>query len=134
MPLPSGSATIEQQRIIIVEDDAVLAEYFAELLIGMGHDVCAIAGTEAEAVAEAEAFHPDLMIVDGQLREGSGVSAMARILRKGDVAHFYVTGNPWSLREQVPDAVIVTKPFTLRELNHAIAVAVESERQRQSAV
>jgi len=131
MPLPLGSATIEHQRIIIVEDDAVLAEYFAELLTVMGHDVCAIAGTEREAVAQAEELHPNLMIVDGQLREGSGVSAMSRILQQGDVAHFYVTGNPWSLREQVPDAVIVTKPFRLRDLERAIASACASEQQRR---
>jgi len=126
--------TTEGLRIIIVEDDGILAEYFAELLTGMGHEVCAIAETEAGAVAKAAQFHPDLMIMDGQLREGDGVSAMTRILQQGDVAHFYVTGNPWSLREQVPDAVIVTKPFRLRELERAIARACASERERRDAV
>ncbi len=131
-PAPEHSGTTGSVRIIIVEDDALLAGYFAELLTGMGHTVCAIAATEADAVAGAQAFHPDLMIVDGQLREGSGVSAMKRILQHRDVAHFYVTGNPWSLREHVPDAVIVTKPFRLRELERAIATAIEDQRQRQS--
>jgi len=135
MPLPlTDTASTECLRLIIVEDDAVLAEYLGELLIGMGHDVCGIAATETEAVAKAEEFRPDLMIVDGQLREGSGVSAMTRILGRRDVAYFYVTGNPWSLREQAPGAVIVTKPFRLRELERAIAGAVASERQRRSAL
>jgi len=128
------SAETKCLRIIIVEDDSLLAEYLAELLTGMGHEVCAIAGTEAEAVANAADFHPDLMIMDGQLREGDGVSAMKRILQQGDVAHFFVTGNPWSLREQVPDSVIVTKPFRLRELERAIDTACASERQRRNAV
>jgi CheY-like chemotaxis protein len=123
----------QRLRIMIVEDDGILALDLAELLISMGHDVCAIAGTEAEAVAKAEEFHPDLMIVDGKLREGSGDSAMLRVLQNGDVAHFYVTGNPWSLRERAPDAVIITKPFTLRELERGIASACASERQRRDA-
>jgi hypothetical protein len=59
---------------------------------------------------------------------------MKRILQQGDVAHFYVTGNPWSLREHVSDAVIVTKPFRLRELERAIDTACASERQRRHAV
>lgn len=121
-------------RIMIVEDDGILAQYLAELLTGMGHDVCAIAGTEDDAVAKADELHPDLMIVDGQLREGRGVCAMLRILQHGDVAHFYVTGNPWSMREEAPDAVVITKPFNLRDLERGIAGACASEQQRRSAV
>jgi CheY-like chemotaxis protein len=42
-------------RILIVDDDALIAMFLAELLEGMGHRVCASVATEAEAVAIAAA-------------------------------------------------------------------------------
>ena len=117
-------------RIIIVEDDGLIAMDLAELLIAMGHDVCAIAGTEVAAEAAAAQWHPDLMIVDGSLRSGSGVAAMARILATGDIAHFYVTGNPWAVLDQVPGAIVVTKPFTMRDLQRGMAGACDAAKLR----
>ena len=63
-------------RIVLAEDDALIAMDLAELLTGMGHEVCAIARSEAEAVAMAASHQPDLMIMDGTLDGGDGVSAM----------------------------------------------------------
>ena len=116
--------------IVIVEDDALVAMDLAELLIGMGHNVCSIAGTEAEAAVAAERCQPELMIVDGTLGTGSGVTAMRRILDQRYVSHFYVTGNPWGLRDLEPDGIIVAKPFTLRDLNQGIKAAREAGRRR----
>lgn len=119
-------------RIVIVEDDGLIAMDLAELLAGMGHEVCAIASTEVAAEAAAVEWRPDLMIVDGSLRGGSGVAAMARILQTVDVAHLYVSGNPWAISEAVPDAVVVAKPFTLRELERGMNSACEAARQRSN--
>jgi CheY-like chemotaxis protein len=123
----------ERLRIVIVEDDGLIAMDLAELLTGMGHDVCAIASNEAKAEAAAAEFHPDLMIVDGALRGGSGVVAMRRILDLGDVAHFYVTGNPWSVLELVPQAIVVTKPYTMRDLERGMTTARDAARLRLDA-
>jgi CheY-like chemotaxis protein len=124
----------ENLRIVLVEDDGLIAMDLAELLIGMGHDVCAIASNEAAAEAAAAQHRPDLMIVDGALREGSGVVAMRHILQAGDIAHFYVTGNPWAVRELAPDAIVVTKPFTLRDLQRGMASACDAARLRLNPV
>ena len=51
-------------RILVVEDDAMIAMLFTEMLEGMGHDVCGSVASEAEAVAAARSLAPDLMIVD----------------------------------------------------------------------
>jgi len=118
-------------RIVLVEDEEFIALDLAELLAGMGHEVCAIARNEAEAEAAAALHRPELMIVDGTLRGGSGVAAMRRILAAGDLAHFYVTGNPRALRALAPDAVIVTKPFTLHDLEQGMASATDAARLRR---
>jgi DNA-binding response OmpR family regulator len=120
----------EGLRIVIVEDDALIAMDLADLLIGMGHDVRAIAGTEAEAVAAAIRCKPNLMIVDGNLAEGSGVSAMHRILARDFVAHLYVTGDTAQIQRAAPDAVVVTKPFSMRGLSNGIAAALRAPTER----
>ena len=40
-------------RVLVVEDDAMIAMLLADMFAGMGHDVCAIEATEAGAVAAA---------------------------------------------------------------------------------
>jgi len=111
-------------RIIIVEDNGIIAMDLADLLIAMGHDVCAIACSENDAVQAADSHQPDLMIVDGSLSEGDGVSAMQRILKHADIPHLYITGNARTLTDRVPGAVVVSKPFIMTELTQAIGRAL----------
>jgi DNA-binding response OmpR family regulator len=118
------SAVAERLRIIIVEDDAIIAMDLKELLIGMGYDVRAIAYTEQEAVSAAWRCDPGLMIVDGNLAEGSGMSAMKQILKRRFVPHLYITGDPQRVLELAPNAVIVAKPFNHHGLAAGITVAL----------
>ena len=115
---------MDSLKVVIVEDNAIIAMDFAELLMGMGHDVCAIACTEDQAVAAGLRWEPDLMIVDGALAEGSGVAAMAQILEYFYVSHLYVTGDPHQTLQLVPGAVVLSKPFTLQELTVGIDKAL----------
>ena len=125
-----GGAVSGALRIVLVEDDAIIALDLSELLVAMGHQVCAIASSEEEAVEAAARFRPDLMIVDGGLVEGSGVMAMRRILAQGPVAHVYVTGSPRAVLAQVPGAIILAKPFSVLELERGIAQARSAVRPR----
>ena len=107
-------------RVLVVEDEAVLGLLLAEVLIGMGYDVCAIERTEADAVSAAARCEPDLMIVDAWLGEGNGVSAVAQIQRAGAVPHLFVSGDTARVRALRPDAVVLQKPFRERDLARAI--------------
>ncbi len=111
-------------RILIVEDQAVIAMLLAEVLGGMGHDVCGIAYTEAEAVAAAARHDPDLMIVDARLGEGSGVSAVSQILRVKFVPHIFITGDLAGVSALRSDATVLEKPFAEFDLVQAIAHSI----------
>jgi CheY-like chemotaxis protein len=111
-------------RVLVIEDDALIAMLLAELLAGMGHEVCATATSEAEAVIAATCYAPDLMIVDAGLGQGSGVSAVEEILRAGPLAHVFVSGDAESVRLRRCDAIVVRKPFRQAELARAIDLAV----------
>ncbi|MCF3946907.1 MULTISPECIES: response regulator [Acidiphilium] len=79
-------------RIMIVDDDAMITSLLAMMLTDMGHEVCAVEGSEEGAVAAAARCRPDLMIVDARLGRGSGVSAVDAILRTGPVAYVLTSG------------------------------------------
>ena len=111
-------------RVLVIEDDALIALLLAELLASMGHDVCATAATEAEALIAAIRYRPDLMIVDAGLGRGSGVSAVEEILRAGPVAHVFISGDAGRVYTRKPDAVVVRKPFREAELARAIDTAL----------
>jgi CheY-like chemotaxis protein len=111
-------------RVLVIEDDAVIAMLLCEVLEGMGHEVCGMAVSEGEAVRAASRCHPDLMIVDAGLGRGSGVAAVEEITREGPVAHLFLSGDAERVRLRQPDAVVVRKPFRQAELARAIDLAL----------
>jgi DNA-binding response OmpR family regulator len=94
------------------------------MLEEMGHEVCAIEATEADAMTAAVRCRPDLMIVDAQLGDGSGVSAVEKIGRTGSIPHLFVSGDISSVKALRPGAVVIQKPFHEADLARAIQCAV----------
>ena len=111
-------------RILVVEDDALIGELLSEMLVGLGYDVCAVAATEDQAVADAALNRPDLLIVDANLSGGNGIDAVKTILRVRPVAHLFTSGDAVKVRRLMPDSVVVQKPFDEAALTDAIARAL----------
>jgi len=111
-------------RILVVEDEPLIGMLLAEVLTGMGHDVCAIEATEAGAVTAAARHEPDLMIVDSRLAVGSGVSAVAKILLTGFIPHVFVTGDALTGPALSSRAVVIRKPFRDSDLVRAMQRAL----------
>jgi CheY-like chemotaxis protein len=114
-------------RVLVVEDDTIVGMLLGELLKEMGHDVCAIEATEADAVTAAFRCRPDLMIVDVRLGEGCGISAVEEILRTGPVSHMFVSGDIPSIHMLRPGAVVIRKPYREPDLAQAIRRALGAE-------
>jgi CheY-like chemotaxis protein len=108
-------------RILVVDDDAIIATLLSAMLEDIGHVVCGIESTEAGAVAAASRERPDLMIVDALLRDESGAAAMETILRERFVPHILMSGS--RLSKSQPASVILRKPFMYAELVEAIGRA-----------
>jgi two-component system, response regulator PdtaR len=113
-------------RVLVVEDDALIGVLLAEMLAGMGHHVCGIEATEADAVSAAARHRPDLMIVDVRLGDGSGVDAVAEIHRSGPVPHVFVSGNIANVKALRPGAVIIQKPYRESDLARVIRRALDA--------
>jgi CheY-like chemotaxis protein len=111
-------------RILVAEDDAVVATLLTAVLEDMGHTVCAVEATQASAVAAATRTRPDLMIVDEKLGSGSGVAAVAEILQSGLVPHIFASGSELRGQSINPHAVVLQKPYSAGDLTSAIARAL----------
>ena len=68
-------------RILVVEDEAIIALELEAMLEDLGHEVLAIARTEAEAVRLSQSKRPELVLMDVRLgRNGDGINAARAIL------------------------------------------------------
>jgi DNA-binding response OmpR family regulator len=109
-------------NVLVIEDDAMIGILLAEMLEEMGYGVCAIAATEDDAVAHAARCKPGLMIVDQELREGTGTSAVERILRSGPVPCVFISGAP--VHPATLGKNVLQKPFLEQDLVRAIRCVV----------
>jgi two-component system, response regulator PdtaR len=121
------SRDLRTLRIMVVEDDALIGMLLTDMLEGMGHDVCAVAVSQLDAVAAAQRCKPDLMLVDARLREGCGIAAVTEILRSGYIPHAFVTGDKAEVRSLMPRAVVIDKPFREQDLVRGIQRALASD-------
>jgi CheY-like chemotaxis protein len=117
---------MQMLTVLVMEDDAIIAMLLNEVLVAMGHQVCATAATESEAIRAATIHHPDLMIVDEQLRFGSGLAAVETIIKRTPIPYLFVTGDSAKVRAQLPDAVIIQKPYSQGQLARAMEKAANS--------
>lgn len=111
---------LKANRVLILEDECIIAMLLAKVLTDMGHGVAGIVGTVAGALAAAERTRPDLMIVDARLRDGSGILAVKEIIRAGFVPHVFVTGDSLRTLELPPGSAALEKPYRDTELAEAI--------------
>ena len=123
-PAASAVAPRKQVRVLVVEDEALIALVLAEILEEMGFDVCASEATEAGAVAAALHHRPGLMIVDARLREGNGIRAVESILRDQFIPHVFTSGDRLEGAGLHPCAVVLQKPFLEADLALAIQRAL----------
>lgn len=116
--------------ILIAEDEAVIAMLLGEVLVSLGHSICASVATADEAVAAAVAHNPDLIIIDAGLRDSSGMDAIAAITASAPVAHIFISGNKTAVLAQRPGALVIEKPFDEGMLISAINIAADTLTQK----
>jgi CheY-like chemotaxis protein len=115
--LDSAQREIAEQtagKVLIIEDEPVIAMEVAGVAEGMGHTVLAVARTHAEAVTAAHKHNPDLILADIRLADdSSGIEAVQEILRSIDVPVIFITAFPERLLtgERSEPTYLLEKPF-----------------------
>ncbi|MEE8438282.1 MAG: response regulator [Micropepsaceae bacterium] len=121
---------IERQlasRVLIIEDESIIALDLEGMVAGLGHEVIAIATTKDDAVAIARVERPGLILADINLGEGgSGIDAITEILASFDVPVIFITAYPERLLtgERPEPTYLVTKPFLPETVRATIGLAL----------
>lgn len=112
-------------KVLIVEDDLMLADFAEEILVEHGYEVCGIARTVAEAVAFAVRFRPDLVVLDLRLGNGEfGTDVAAQLAPLGRPGVLYVTGNMSQVALTHGDACLA-KPYRSGDLLRGLEIVAE---------
>ncbi|MBM7069927.1 response regulator [Actibacterium sp. 188UL27-1] len=115
-------------RIMIIEDEAIIAMDLESIVTEMGHRVTGIARTVDAAMKLAEREACDLILSDIQLADGSsGIDAVNGILAKhGDRPVIFITAFPERLLtgEGPEPAFLIAKPYTETQVKSAVSQAM----------
>lgn len=128
------AATTGGLRILIVEDEPVLARNLARTLERMGHAVESVESGEA-ALGQMKAQRPDLVFLDNRLPGLSGLETLQR-LRADDPSLLVVLMTVFATIDDAVTAMrlgaadFVRKPIGLAELELAVERVVQNDRLR----
>lgn len=109
------------KRLLVVEDEFVIALDLQHLLESAGHEVAGLAASVADALALAETAVVDGAILDVNLR-GERVGAVADLLARRAVPFVFVSGYGSSGRPSGHEGVpVLAKPYNEAELLAIVA-------------
>ena len=122
----SALRDLAASRIVIIEDEPIIAADLEAIVADMGHSVVAKSATRAGGVAAALAHRPDLVLADIRLADGSsGIDAVHDILAAFEVPVIFVTAYPERLLTgaRPEPTFLVVKPFRADAVQAAVARA-----------
>jgi CheY-like chemotaxis protein len=111
------------RKILIVEDEPLIAWSLADMIRTLGYEVCGTVATESAAVAEAAGC--DAVLMDFRLAGGgSGLAAARKIRENADMPIVFCTAyaEEAGLAEQmlaVRHAALIPKPVSRAKLEQA---------------
>jgi YesN/AraC family two-component response regulator len=126
-------------KILIVEDEAIVARDMAEIMVAKGHIVLGKAGSCEEAILALEHDTPDLAVVDIRLGgTRDGIAFGLELREEHDIALAFVTSHADSHTLQRamplrPNGYLV-KPFSDDELEALVLTAMSNHRSTRADV
>lgn len=122
----SQPGTGRNLRLLIVSDDPLISLSLAAALHRIGHQACAIALTNDQAVRSANACRPDMVITDAYLKDDAQLMALAPVMRVLVVPRMFNDGMPIPRSLLRPGAVVLRRPFRVNDLIRAIRLTLEA--------
>jgi DNA-directed RNA polymerase specialized sigma24 family protein len=118
--------------VLIIEDEALIAQDIEFIARDLGHDVIGVARTHREAVELAKGRRPGLILADIQLADGSsGLNAVNELLQTFDCPVIFITAFPERLLtgERPEPAFLISKPYKVDTVKATISQALFFERK-----
>lgn len=118
-----------QVRILVVEDEVIVARNIANQLTQLGYTVIGTASSGQAAIAKALESKPELILMDVILKgEMDGITAASQIREKLDIPVIFLTAygddNTVQRAKHTQPFGYVVKPFTPKDLRIAIEIGL----------
>jgi two-component system, response regulator PdtaR len=119
----------EKDRILIIEDDLLIASQMEAALLDSGFDVVGIATTEREALQLAERQTPELAVVDIRLAgDRDGVDTAIELFRSHGIRCVFASAysDQHARRRAEPAAPLgwLQKPYSMASLTNTVRAAI----------
>ncbi|MFZ2100156.1 MAG: response regulator [Oricola sp.] len=114
-------------KVLIIEDEPLIAMDIQAMVEDLGHKVTGIARTHSEAIKMVAEERPGIVLADIQLADGSsGLDAVNEILQQLTLPVIFITAFPERLLtgERPEPAFLVTKPFEPSAVSALISQAL----------
>jgi response regulator NasT len=122
------AAPSSAKRVLVAEDEAIIRLDLAEMLGEAGYDVVAQVGDGEQAVEQAIALRPDIVIMDVKMPVMDGITAAEQIGKERICPVVMLTAfSQTELVERARDAGVmayIVKPFTAGDVTPAIDIAL----------
>lgn len=117
----------ENTRILIVEDDMIIAANLSLQLSNLGYEVTGIESRGEEAVGHASANAPDIILMDINLKgKLNGIETVSIIQKNHDIPVIYLTANSdettFAQAKETHPYAFISKPFSKLDLQRTIAL------------
>ncbi len=122
-----------KSKILVVEDERIVAEDIRRSLKKLGYEVSAVVSTGKEALRKVKQLRPDLVLMDIVLRmEMNGIQAAEKIRESHDIPVIYLTAyadeETLERAKKTEPYGYILKPFEDRELQTTIEMALYKHR------
>ena len=114
---------LKGKRILVVEDEALIAVMVEDMLMDMGSDVVGPAATIEAALTLARAEAIDAAILDVNVR-GERIDPVADALMARGVPVLFATGYGEVKLASGATATVIDKPYTQEKLARGLALAM----------
>lgn len=124
-------------KILIVEDEMIIAEDMADALTQLGYEVTAIVPSGHDAIEKAATTNPDIVLMDINLQgEIDGVDAASQIRSSQQIPVVFLTAyadqNTIERAKATEPYGYLLKPFQDRELKTTIEIAIQRHKAETS--
>jgi CheY-like chemotaxis protein len=121
----------EIMKVLIVEDQALIALALTEAVEHVGHEVIGPTTTSVEAIELARRLSPDLAFVDVDLERDLAGFEVARELSARSIPVIFTTGRPALARNAGCGIGLLAKPYSPTDAANAVSSVVEHSQGRE---
>jgi DNA-binding response OmpR family regulator len=114
-------------KVMIAEDDQMIADVTEQVMTLAGYHVCGIARTVADAIDLGRHYKPDLAVLDLRLADGRmATEIVAELSALDGLGVLYSTGNISRVMLTVADGhACLRKPYSIRTLLRSLEIVTD---------